>query len=242
MHLTVNCLLSIWKFAISLLLRSRQFTAFTDHKPLTFCMTKVSNSWSHRQQRQLSHISEFTTDIRHVQGKENSVADTLSRATIADVQLGIDYGGMATAQQQDSEVQAYRTATSNLEVEDIPMGGGITLLCDTSTGHARLIVPARWRRQVFDIVHGLSHPSVRTTRKLVFNKFVWNGLQRQVGTWAKHCIACQSSKVQAHIRVKFSVPHGPGRTTSAFQWVFSPAYRGKLFLCITLTPAVALKP
>ena len=146
------------------LLEGRQFIAFTDHKPLTFCMSKVSDPWSNRQQRHLSYISEFTTDIRHVQGKDNSVADTLSRATIADVHLGIDYGGMATAQQQDSEVQAYRTATSSLQVEDIPFGEEITLLCDTSTGRDRPIVPDSWRRQVFDLVHGLSHPSVRTTR------------------------------------------------------------------------------
>ena len=122
--------------------------------------------------RQLSYISEFTTDIQHVPGKDNSVADTLSRATIADGHLGIDYGGMATAQQQDSEVQAYRTATSSLQVEDIPFGEGIALLCDTSTGRARPIVPDSWRRQVFDLVHGLSHPSVRTTRKLVANIYM----------------------------------------------------------------------
>ena len=60
-------------------LEGRQFTAYTDHKPLTFCMSKTSEPWSGRQQRHLSYISEFTTDIRHVQGKDNSVADTLSR-------------------------------------------------------------------------------------------------------------------------------------------------------------------
>ena len=145
-------------------LGGRHFTAFTDHKPLTFCMSKTSEAWSSRQQRQLSYISEFTTDIQHVQGKDNSVADTLSRATIADVQLGIDYSAMAVAQQQDAEVQAYRTATSSLQLRDIPFGTqGITLLCDMSTGHARPIVPAGWRRQVFDLIHGLSHPSVRAT-------------------------------------------------------------------------------
>lgn len=35
------------------LLEGRQFTAFTDHKPLTFAMAKVSESWSARQQRHL---------------------------------------------------------------------------------------------------------------------------------------------------------------------------------------------
>ena len=190
-------------------LEGRQFVAYTDHKPLTFCMSQASEPWSNRQQRQLSYISEFTTDIRHVRGKDNFVADTLSRASIGDVQLGIDYAAMATAQQQDAQVQAYRTSNSSLQLEDIPFGAhGATLLCDVSTGQARPIVPASWRRQVFDMIHGLSHPSVRATRKLVAAKFVWNGLQKQVGIWAKQCIPCQSSKVQTHIKAplgKFSI-------------------------------------
>lgn len=184
-------------------LEGRRFTAFTDHKPLTFSMSKVSEPWSVCQQRQLSYISEFTTDIQHVHGKDNSVADTLSRATdtIADVYLGIDYCAMAEAQQQDAEVQAYRTGTSSLQPKDVPFGPqGVTLLCDMSTGQPRPIVPASWRRQVFDMVHSLSHPSVRATRKLIPAKFVWSGLQKQAGAWAKQCIACQSSKVQTHIR------------------------------------------
>ena len=191
-------------------LEGRQFTAFTDHKPLTFSMSKTTEPWSGRQQRHLSYISEFTTDIRHVQGKDNPVADTLSRATVAEAQLGIDYNSMATAQQQDPEVQAYRTTPSSLQLEDVPFGPqGVTLLCDTSTGHPRPIVPTSWRRQVFDLMHSLSHPSVRTTRKLVAAKFVWNGLQKQIGTWAKQCTACQTSKIQTHIKApleKFSVP------------------------------------
>ena len=87
--------LGVWHFRY--FLEGRQFTAYTDHKPLTFCMSKTAEPWSSRQQRQLSYISEYTTDIRHVQEKDNSVADTLSRATIDNVQLGIDYGAMAAA-------------------------------------------------------------------------------------------------------------------------------------------------
>ncbi len=64
--------------------------------------------------------------------------------------------------------------------------------------------------KVFDLVHGLSHPSVRTTRKLMADKFMWQGIRKQVGLWAKACIFCQTSKVQSHIRAplaKFVVPH-----------------------------------
>ena len=67
-------------------------------------MAKASEPWSNRQQRQLFYISEFTTSIRHVQGKNNFVADTLSRALIDEVQLSIDYAAMAAAQQQDADI------------------------------------------------------------------------------------------------------------------------------------------
>jgi hypothetical protein len=67
---------------------------------------------------------------------------TLPRSTIAEMHLGIDYNSMATAQQQDAEVQAYRTAASSLQLEDIYFGTqGVTHLCDTSTGRPRPIVP-----------------------------------------------------------------------------------------------------
>ena len=65
------------------LLEARTFTAFTDHKPLTFAMSKRSEPCSARQQRHLSYISEFTTDIQHIAGKDNVVADTLSRPSLS---------------------------------------------------------------------------------------------------------------------------------------------------------------
>ena len=170
-----NYLRSTWVFDISVIfLEGRSFTVFTDHKPLTFSMSKVSKPWSARQQCHLSYISEFTTDIQHVHGKDNSVADALSRTTaVAEVHLGIDYLAMTEDQKQVAEVQDYRTGTTSLRLEDVAFRRqGVTLLCDMSTGLPRPIVPASWRRQVFDVVHSLSHPSVQTTRKLIAAKFV----------------------------------------------------------------------
>ncbi|RUS73921.1 hypothetical protein EGW08_018311 [Elysia chlorotica] len=65
-------------------LEGRHFTSYTDHKPLVGAMSKLSDPWSARQQRQLSYISEFSTDIRHIAGKTNVVADCLSRTTTDD--------------------------------------------------------------------------------------------------------------------------------------------------------------
>ena len=47
-----------------------------------------------------------------------------------------NYSAMATDQAKDPEVQSYRSTHSNLVLQDIPFGThGVTLLCDTSTGH-----------------------------------------------------------------------------------------------------------
>ena len=193
-------------------LEGRVFTAYTDHKPLTFSMAKLSDPWSGRQQRHLAYISEFTTDIRHVQGKHNEVADALSRAAIESIQEGIDFQAMAASQAKDPDIQAYRTALSGLQLEDVPFGNkGDTILCDTSTGQPRPVVPEGWRRKVFDVIHGLSHPSIRTSRRLVASKFVWHGLNKQVGVWARACIPCQTSKVQQHIRAPLQSFRNPGR-------------------------------
>ena len=181
MFLTYNCLLSTWVIRhFCYFLDGRRFIAYTGYKPLTYCMSKISECWSNRQQRQLSYISKFTTDIRHLQGKDTFVEDTFSRATIDHVQLGINYADMAGAQQQDTEVQACRTVNTSIQLENVRFGlQGAMLLCDVSTSHARPIVPTSWRRQVFYMIHGFSHPSVRVTRKLIAAKFVWKGLQKQ---------------------------------------------------------------
>ena len=76
------------------LLEGREFTAFVDHKHLTFAMAKTSEPWSAWQQQQPSAISKFTTDIQHFAGKDNLVADSLSRAQVDTVHLGMDYAEM----------------------------------------------------------------------------------------------------------------------------------------------------
>ncbi len=134
----------------------------------------------------------------------------MSRITISSLSLGLDYSAMAQCQRIDPEMCAYRTSCTNLKFQDIDFGpGGATLMCDVSNGQPRPIVPQEWRRKVFDVIHNLSHPSIRVTRKLVNAKFMWWGLSKQVGQWARECLDCQRSKVQRHVKAplqKFEVP------------------------------------
>ena len=149
-------------------LEGRSFTLFTHHKPLTFAISKISDPWSPRQQRHLAYVSEFTTDVRHIEGKDNTVADTLSRGEISAIsspQPGVDYKAMAAAQRADASITAVPTATAGLVIQDIPLDNyGNSISCDISTGRPRPLVPDTWQRTVFDAVHDLSHPSIRATK------------------------------------------------------------------------------
>ena len=192
------------------LLEGRDFTAYVDHKPLTFAMAKTTEPWSARQQRHLAAISEYTTDIRHVAGKCNPVADCLSRVLVCPVHLGVDFSAMAADQPSDPDILALKSAGTGLRLEDaVLQEGGPTLLCDVSTGRPRPLVPVAWRRRVFESIHSLSHPGVRASVKLVGSKFVWSGLRRDVKGWAAACVSCQRAKVQQHTRAPlepFPVP------------------------------------
>ena len=102
----------------------RSFTLFTDHKPLTFAISKISDPWFPRQQRHLAYVSEFITDVRHIEGKANTVADTLSRGEISAIsspQPGVDYKAMAAAQRADASITAVPSATTGLVIRDIPL-------------------------------------------------------------------------------------------------------------------------
>ena len=173
-------------------------SANSNHKPLVGAKSKLSDPWSARQQRHLAFISEFSTDIRHVSGKSNVVADCLSRAALSNVILGIDYGAMAAEQAEDPEVKTFQTAITGLQIRPYQIHNS-TLLCDISTGLPRPLVPRSFQRQVFETIHNLAHPSRKSTVKLVSQKFAWHGLKKQVSQWTQDCLACQKSKIQSHV-------------------------------------------
>ena len=63
------------------ILEGRCFTIFTVHKPLTYALSRSTDAWTAKQCRHLSYVAEFTSDIQHVPGLQNVVADTLSRSS-----------------------------------------------------------------------------------------------------------------------------------------------------------------
>lgn len=180
------------------MLEGRQFTIFTDHKPITFAFQQKSEKCTPRQFRYLDFIGQFSTDIRHISGRENIVADALSR--IDEVTAGINFADLGKAQETDQELQSILSENkTSLQLKKLFVPEYQThIYCDISTDVARPFVTPQFRRQAFDNLHQLSHPGIRASIKLVADKFVWPKLRVDCAKWTRTCITCQRSKVHRH--------------------------------------------
>ena len=183
-------------------LEARPFTVYTDHKPLISAFSKKSENVPPRRQRHMNFISQYTTDIRHIKGIENIPADTLSRVDEVVMPSIVPYEDLATAQQNDDELQQLLSSTTTslkLQAVNIP-ATDIQLYCDVSNGHTRPYITPGFRKMVFNTIHNLSHPGARSTAKIVSKRFVWPNMQHDCNKWARSCIQCQRSKVSRHTR------------------------------------------
>lgn len=181
------------------MLEARHFTVYTDHKPISYAFHERKNNCSPRQFRHLDYIAQFTTDIRHISGKDNVVADTLSR--VDELGAPIRLEDLSKAHENDSELARYVSEGSSLRLQkmDYPPGSSNSLYCDTSTPTVRPFVTKEFRKQVFLSLHSLSHPGPAATAKLVAARFVWPGIRKDCRNWAQSCLSCQRSKVSRHV-------------------------------------------
>ena len=135
----------------------------TDHKPLTHSLNSKPDCHSPHQVCQLDFISQFITDIRHIAGRGNPVANALPCVETNAVQLDttpptVDFQAIAKAQPTDIDLQSNY---SNLKFTKVSMPRCTTsLLCNLSTETPRPYVPEQFHRIVFDSLHRLSHPGI----------------------------------------------------------------------------------
>ena len=187
------------------MLEGCSFQIFTDQEPLTSAFMKAREPVSNRQRHQLAFISEFATEIAHIPGIDNIVADSLSRQydepqavtvhAVAHELYDVDLSDLAREQHPIAE-----EPTSSLKLEPVQFPGiDSRVVCDTSLeGKPRVLVSEGRRRQVFDAVHSLAHPSGRVTLAMLSRSYVWPSMRRDVLQWARQCQSCAASKVARH--------------------------------------------
>ena len=191
----------------------------TDHKPLTFALTKSGDRANQRQCRQLDFISQYVSDIRYIKGADNAVADALSRVDEVDVdhvavaapsppvQLHLDW---ARAQSNDVELKELR-ADAKFKWAPTKLGENDELWCDWSTGVARPYISPPHRRAVFDAAHDVAHPGQRSSRAAICSRYVWRGMAKDITNWVRSCDGCQrykSSRAPAIADGVFPIPAG----------------------------------
>lgn len=184
------------------ILEVEHVTIYTDHKPLIYAFSQKREKLPPVQLNQLAFISQFTTDIKHVKGAENIVADTMSR--VETIHLQDDYAALAKDQALDEELQKAKSDSSlKLEKVRIP-GTDLDIICDLSTGKPRPFLTPSFRKSYFKKLHNLTHPGALASTRLVADRFVWPNMRKDCREWARNCLACQRCKISRHTRS----PHG----------------------------------
>lgn len=180
-------------------LEGQQFIIFTDHKPLTFAFNQNLNKASPRQFRHLDFIGQFSTDIRHVSGKDNNVADALSRVSTISFCDIVDFEKLSKNQESDPDFEKLCNSES-LSIQRCNIPGSLNkLYCDISTGVDRPFIPTSFRKTIFEKFHGLSHAGIKATVKLISRRFIWPSMNKDCAIWTRNCLNCQKSKISKHV-------------------------------------------
>jgi hypothetical protein len=93
------------------ILGARRFTNLTDYKPLTFAFHQKRDKCSPRQFNILDFIALFTTNIRHIYGRDN----TFSRVEV--ITAPITHEALASAQADDEKLRELLVSTTALQLD-----------------------------------------------------------------------------------------------------------------------------
>ena len=61
------------------------------------------------------------------------------------------------------------------------------------------LLSPEFRHWAFDALHALSHPCIRGSCCLLASRFLWPGMNKDVGAWASSCLDCRRTKVARHV-------------------------------------------
>nr|CAH8820948.1 unnamed protein product [Trichobilharzia regenti] len=163
-------------------------------------MNAKHDKYSPRELRHLEFISQFTSDIRFIKGHKNEVTDALSRIHINTLEKDqFDLKKMAKLQTMDEDLKRLKNSTStSLRLQDVMLDESLTITCDVSKRKPRPFVPLEMRRLVFSKIHGISHPGIRATVRLISDRYIWPNMNHEIKQWTRACLACQKSNVLRH--------------------------------------------
>ena len=194
----------------SVYLHNTHFTVYTDHKPIP----KMAKSHKKTFNRLHQLMNEYNCEIVYRAGKDNAVADALSRNTVASVQQ--DYkqspDNIRHLQSQDELCKTIvKMLSSPKEANKLPkplamlapycaVQDGIVVIF-LSTHHdglnSRIVTPKILRKHIIQSAHCsrfAGHLAVNKTLMRIQAKFWWPLMAKEIAEYIEKCFSCQLTK------------------------------------------------
>jgi transposase InsO family protein len=192
----------------------KHFKIKTDHKNIASVKWVLNYTKHDRLGRWALLLQEFHFTIEAIKGKENSVADALSR--LETINLVKESWGLPDIEDlrqfQNSDPLMGRVVAKlqgksedSDDVKEVFAYGGKFYLSEkngllmyTDKVHpACIVVPPKLRYKVFAHFHELvAHAAQKKTYKLMIQQFFWRGMAVDVRDMVRECWSCQKNKTK----------------------------------------------
>jgi len=205
----------------------KTFTVYTDHKPLTN-LSKVHSKTLNRLQEE---ILKYHFQIKHIPGKENPVADYLSRSAYGDSISAVQADQIAEEQRK---AEVYRSLIQAVREGHKPPGdwsrfpGEFIVYKDTlyfqpnkrnniiQTNPIKTVIPPSLTKTIVSQIHNSEfggHAGYWKTRSRIRELYWWPTLDRDVERLCATCTTCNRVSNKYHTRthptVERDMPDGP---------------------------------
>jgi hypothetical protein len=185
-------------------LMGRRFELRTDHNGLKYLFDQPT--LNARQTRWLEFLCEYDFDINHIKGKENKVADALSRkvhelhATAISMYMTEIKDRILEAANADLQ---YRGLVAKLQQRERPQTqGSYTLGTNGLLLYKNIVyVPnvPELKLTILKEMHNVAyagHPGYQKTMAAVKSHYFWPGLKKEIVEYISRCMECQKVKAE----------------------------------------------